>query len=311
MFSTEILFWIIFNIFVLLMLILDLFVFNQKSHEIKFKEALYWSFFWILLAFLFNGFIYFYFGKVSAIHFLTGYVIEKSLSVDNLFVFYLIFNFFKTPKQFQHKLLFWGIIGALFFRILFIVAGIGLLQKFHFLFYIFGFILIVSGIKLLFENKKEIHPEQNFFLKFIQKVLPVNKDQESGKFFIKIDKKWYVTPLFLTLLYIELTDIVFAIDSIPAILAITTDSFIVYTSNVFAILGLRSLYFALVSVIQRFHYLHYGLGIILAFIGIKMMIMDIVHIPILLSLSIILSILIISITLSFLFSSKVNKPQTE
>ncbi|MEO5946088.1 MAG: TerC family protein [Chitinophagaceae bacterium] len=275
----KLLFWITFNIFVLLMLLLDLGVFNRKAHVIKLKEALTWSGVWILLALAFNAGLYYYYvppeGVLradSALQFLTGYVIEKSLSVDNIFVFILIFTYFKVPAIYQHKVLFWGILGALIMRAFFIFAGVSLIERFAWIIYIFGAFLIFTGIKLFFQKDKEIHPEKNPVLRLFKKFFKVTDKYDGGKFFTVQNSGKAATPLFIVLLMIETTDLIFAVDSIPAILAVTTDPFIVYTSNVFAILGLRSLYFAVAGIVPLFHYLHYALSAILVFVGVKMLV---------------------------------------
>jgi len=304
-------FWIFFNIFVLLLLGLDLFVFHRKEHEVKIKEALLWSAFWIALSMGFNLLIYYLEGPGPALEFLTAYLIEKSLSVDNLFVFILIFNFFKVPAQFQHKILFWGIIGALFFRALFILVGVTLIAKFHFIIYILGAFLVFTGIKMAFtKSDNELHPEQNPFIVWISQKLPFTKTSVGGKFFTRIDGKIFATPLFLVLIMVETTDIVFAADSIPAILAISKDPFIVYTSNVFALLGLRALYFALAGIMQLFHYLHYGLSVILVFIGLKLLLSDVFHLDMRIALGVVGSILAISVIASLLFPKKDNELPT-
>ncbi|NDK56742.1 TerC family protein [Pontibacter fetidus] len=298
-------FWILFNVFVLALLGLDLLVFHKKEHEVKIKEALLWSGFWIMLSLGFNLLIYYWKGPAPALEFLTAYLIEKSLSVDNLFVFILIFNFFKVPAKFQHKILFWGIIGALVFRALFILVGVALIAKFHFIIYILGAFLIFTGIKMAFQKgDDELHPEQNPFIVWISQKLPFTKHSVGGKFFTKIDGKIFATPLFLVLIMVETTDIVFAADSIPAILAISKDPFIVYTSNVFALLGLRALYFALAGIIQLFHYLHYGLSVILVFIGFKLLMSDIFHLDMRIALGVVGGILAISVIASLLFPKK-------
>jgi len=299
-------FWIFFNAFVLAMLALDLGVFHRKLHVVSVKEALIWSGIWIILALCFNGFIYYKFGETPALEFFTGYLIEKALSVDNIFVFVLIFSYFQIPPIYQHKVLFWGIIGALIMRVIFIFAGVALLEKFHWTIYVFGAILIFTGIKLLFEKGKKIEPDKNPLIKFFKKIIPTTNELHDDKFFIKQNNKTFSTPLFIVLLLIEITDLIFAVDSIPAILAITQDHFIVYTSNVFAILGLRSLYFALSNVIERFKYLAVGLAFILVFVGIKMVLVDFYKIPIHFSLLIIFLILTISIVFSFLKTKKSN-----
>lgn len=271
------LYWILFNVFVLLMLALDLGVFNRKAHEVKMKEALIWSGVWISLALIFNAGLYYFYTPPdgytradSALQFLTGYVIEKSLSVDNIFVFVLIFTYFKVPAIYQHKVLFWGIIGALIMRVIFIFAGVALINKFAWIIYIFGAFLIFTGIKLVAQKDKEIHPEKNPLLKLFKRFFRVTDTYEGGKFFTIYNHRKAATPLFVVLIMIETTDLIFAVDSIPAILAVTQDPFIVYSSNVFAILGLRSLYFALAGLVKLFKYLHYGLAAILILVGSKM-----------------------------------------
>ena len=271
------LYWILFNVFVLLMLALDLGVFNRKAHEVKMKEALIWSGVWISLALIFNAGLYYFYTPPegytradSALQFLTGYVIEKSLSVDNIFVFVLIFTYFKVPAIYQHKVLFWGILGALIMRVIFIFAGVALINKFAWIIYIFGAFLIFTGIKLVAQKDKEIHPEKNPLLKLFKRFFRVTDTYEGGKFFTVCNHRKAATPLFVVLIMIETTDLIFAVDSIPAILAVTQDPFIVYSSNVFAILGLRSLYFALAGLVKLFKYLHYGLAAILILVGSKM-----------------------------------------
>ena len=300
-------FWIGFNAFVLLMLALDLGVFNRKAHVVSVKEALAWSGVWISLALIFNGLIYYWFGEAKAIEFLTGYLIEKSLSIDNIFVFVLVFGYFSVPAIYQHKILFWGILGALVMRVIFIFAGVALIEKFHWTIYIFGAFLIYTGYKMFTEKGTAIDPENNPVMKFFRRVMPVTNQLHGDKFFVNLDGKRYATPLFLVLILIETTDLIFAVDSIPAILAITQDQFIVYTSNVFAILGLRSLYFALAHVVDRFVYLSYGLAIILAFVGTKMLLIDLFKIPTFISLLVIALVLIVSVVLSFIKTRKDNK----
>lgn len=299
--DTPIIFWIIFNAFVLIMLALDLGFFHRKSHEVSVKEALTWTFVWISLAMIFNGIIYFWKGQQQALEFFTGYLVEKALSVDNIFVFIMIFTYFQVPSKYQHKVLFWGIIGALIMRVIFIFAGIALLERFHFTIYIFGALLIFTGIKMFNHSSTQIDPDKNPVLKFFKKFMPVTQTLHDDKFFIKIDGRQYATPLFLVLILIETTDLIFAVDSIPAILAITQDQFIVYTSNVFAILGLRSLYFALAGIIHRFWLLSYGLAIVLVFVGTKMILIDYYKIPIEWSLIFIATVITGSILLSLKF----------
>jgi len=302
--QNEVLWWVVFNIFVLAMLALDLGVFHRKAHVIRIKEALGWSVAWILLSLLFNLGIYFWRGSETALEFLTGYLIEKSLSVDNIFVFVLIFSYFRIPHLYQHKVLFWGIVGALILRAIFIVAGITLMEKFHWVIYIFGGFLIVTGLRMGLQKHKEIHPEKNPVLRLFRRFMPVTDDMEEGRFFVKQGGRHVATPLFITVLVVETTDLIFAVDSIPAILAITSDPFIVYTSNVFAILGLRALYFAIAGMIQRFQYLHYGLSAILVFVGMKMLLSSVYKIPVGLALGAIAMILLVSVVTSVARSRK-------
>lgn len=303
--SNELWMWIGFNVFVLAMLALDLGVFHRKSHEVKIKEALIWSGVWISLALIFNYGLYLWRGAEPALEFLTGYLIEKSLSVDNIFVFIMIFAYFKVPALYQHKILFWGILGALVMRAIFIATGVALIEKFHWIIYVFGAFLIITGIKMAVQKDKEIHPEKNPVLKLFRRFMPVTTQYVGDKFFTRVDGRRFATPMFVVLLLIETTDLIFAVDSIPAILAITTDPFIVYTSNVFAILGLRALYFALAGIMQMFHYLAYGLAAILVFVGTKMMLVDFYKLPIAVALGVVAGILAISVIASLLY------PKTE
>jgi len=302
--TTDLLFWIFFLLFIGLMLALDLGVFHRKEHTISFKESLLWAMIWIGLAMLFNVIIYFWKGPEKSLEFLTGYLIELSLSVDNLFVFILIFSYFHVSSQYQHRVLFWGIIGALVLRAVFIFAGVALMEKFHWMIYLFGGILIVSGYKMFFPKDKKIDPEKNPVLLIFKRFFPVTQQSEGSRFFIRQNRKWYATPLFLVLIIVETTDVIFAVDSVPAILAITTDSFIVFTSNAFAILGLRSLYFALAGIINVFIYLHFGLASILIFIGLKMVLADVYKLPIELALLSVLTILLVSIAASLAIKPK-------
>ena len=279
------------------MLVLDLGVFHRRTHVVKFREALLWSAMWIALAAVFAVIVYFWHGHAPALEFVTGYVIELSLSVDNLFVFLLIFRYFQVPTVHQHKVLFWGILGALIMRAIFILAGVGLIRQFHWIVYVFGALLVYSGIKLFRQENAEIHPEKNPLLRLFRRWIPVTKDYEGAKFFVR-RPGLYATPLFIVLLVVETTDVLFAVDSIPAILAITLDAFIVYTSNVFAILGLRSMYFALAGMMELFHYLHYGLSLVLMFVGGKMLVSHYYQIPTELALGIVAGILIISVVAS-------------
>ena len=302
--ENTILLWAGFNVFVLLMLALDLGVFHRKAHEVKFREAITWSAVWIMLALIFNAGLWYYFGEVKAIEFLTGYIVEKSLSVDNIFVFVLIFTSFQVPSIYQHKVLFWGVLGALVMRVIFIFAGVSLITNFHWIIYVFGIFLIFTGIKIARDKGTKINIERNPLVKYVRKFIPVTTDYFNSHFLVKLNNKWHATPLLLVLILIEATDLIFAVDSIPAILAITKDPFIVYTSNVFAILGLRSLYFALAGSLKYFTYLHYGLALILVFVGIKMLISDFYKLNPFLSLGIIGVILAGSIAASFLWPTK-------
>ena len=299
--GTSIYFWIGFHVFVFTMLALDLGVFHKHTHKIPVKEAIIWSCIWISLALLFDLFIYLDkdFGPVKALEFLTGYVIEYSLSVDNIFIFILIFSYFAVNKQYQHKILFWGILGALIMRGIFIFAGVALINRFQWIVIIFGGFLVFTGIRMLFQKEAEVDPEKNMVVRFFRRFLPVTKTLHGDKLFIKADKKLYATPLFLVLLIIESSDLIFAVDSIPAVLAISKHTFIVYTSNIFAILGLRSLYFAIAGIMTYFRFLKVGLAFVLTFVGLKML-SSYFHfeIPILISLGIIISILLISILAS-------------
>jgi len=296
--------WIGFIVFVIVMLIVDLGLFHRKSHEVKIKEALTWSAIWIMLAMLFAGGIHWLMGKEKALEFLTGYVIEKSLSIDNLFVFILVFTFFGVQPKYQHKVLFWGIIGALIMRAIFIFAGVALLNKFHWIIYLFGAFLIFTGFKMLGQKDEKMDPEKNPLIRLFKKLFPVTDREHGGNFFMKIGTKVYATSLFIVLLVVEFTDLIFAVDSIPAILAISTDTFIIFTSNVFAILGLRALYFALEGITSYFHYLKYGLSAILVFVGVKMLIGGFYKIPTAYSLLTIVGILAVSVALSLLFPKK-------
>src|SRR5882672_12364588 len=281
------------------MLVLDLGVLNRRSHRVGFREALIWSGVWIALAAAFAVFVLFWHGRSSMLEFVTGYVVELSLSVDNLFVFLVIFRYFKVHDDHQHKVLFWGIVGALVMRGLFILAGVTLIQRFEWITYFFGALLVYSGIKLLRQGETEIHPEKNPVLRVFRKVMPVTDDYVGGKFLVR-NPGLYATPLFVVLLVIETTDVLFAVDSIPAVLAITLNAFIVYTSNVFAILGLRSMYFALAGLLELFHYLHYGISVVLIVVGAKMLGSHYAQIPTIWTLAIVLGVLAASVMLSIL-----------
>lgn len=298
--STTTALWVGFNLFVLLMLALDLGVFNRRAHVIRFKEALGWCAVWISLAMLFNLGIYIWGGREMALAFLTGYLIEESLSIDNLFVFVLVFSHFRVPSLYQHRVLFWGILGALIMRALFIFTGISLIRKFHWVIYLFGAFLVLTGIRMALHTDKKMDPEKNLLLRLFRRFFSVTEDYVEGKFLVKREGRYMATPLLLVLIVVETTDLIFALDSIPAILAITTDPFIVYTSNVFAIMGLRSFYFALAGIMELFHYLHYGLSVILVFVGTKMLISDLFHIPIGIALGTVALIFIVSIVASLL-----------
>jgi len=296
--------WFVFGFCVLTLLALDLFVFHRKAHTVALKEAAIWSGIWISLALIFNIYVYYLLGKEAALNFLTGYLIEKSLSIDNLFVFIMIFNYFHTPSSAMHKVLFWGILGAIVTRAFFIVAGLALVQAFHPIIYIFGLFLVITGIKLGFQKERQINLEQNFVIRLFKRILPITHEQRDDHFWIREKGKILFTPLLLTLVAIETADIVFAIDSIPAILAITYDPFIIFTSNIFAILGLRSLYFLLSGSLQLFHLLNYGICLILVFVGIKMLTSSFWHISPMVSLIVIALILILTILASVLLKKK-------
>lgn len=300
--------WVGFNVFVLFLLALDLGVFHRKAHAVSMKEALTWSIVWISLSLLFNLVIYLFWDKMvphssytngeAALAFLTGYLIEKSLSVDNIFVFILIFSYFAVPDRYQHRVLFWGILGALVMRGTLILVGSVLLDTFHWIIYVFGIFLIYTGIRMARHQDEELKPDENPVVKFFRRFVPVTENYEDDKFFIRRAGRLFATPLFLVLLVVESTDLVFAVDSIPAIFAVTRDPFIVYTSNVCAILGLRALYFLLANVMHQFQYLKLGLSVVLTFIGIKMTIVDLYHIPVAVSLGVVASVLTISILAS-------------
>jgi tellurite resistance protein TerC len=296
-------FWVLFNVFVVVMLALDLGLLNRPGHRIGFREALVWSGVWIAFAGVFAILELFWHGHVPALQFVTGYVIELSLSVDNLFVFLMIFRYFKVPDEQQHRVLFWGILGALIMRGVFILAGVTLIRRFAWITYLFGAFLVYSGFKLMRQGETEIHPEKNPVLRLFRKAFPVTKDYVGGKFFVRT-AGLYATPLFIVLLVIETTDVLFAVDSIPAVLAITLNAFIVYTSNVFAILGLRSMYFALAGMMEVFDYLHYGLSVVLIFIGAKMLAAHYIEIPTLWALAIVLLVLSVSVVASVLRPKK-------
>lgn len=308
--------WCVFLVFVCAMLALDLGVFNRKTHVFTTKEALGWTAFWVALALLFIPFAYWLYeaewlvdthersGKQAALEFFTGYVIEKSLSLDNIFVIALIFVYFRVPAEVQHRVLFWGIFGALVMRGVMIVAGAALIERFEWMIYVFGGILLLTAIRMFRSGDEEIEPENNWLVKLARRLYPVSSQYEGSKFFTHLDGKLAITPLFLVLLVVESSDVLFAVDSIPAIFAVSRDPFIVYTSNVFAILGLRSLYFALASIMDKFHYLKLSLVCVLAFVGIKMMLTHWLHIPPLVSLGVICAMLTAGVVASQIYAKE-------
>lgn len=299
--------WILFTVVVLGLLAFDLGVFHKKSHVSSMKEAILLSILYIAVSLIFAGVVYIWLGIDKSFEFLTGYIVEKSLSVDNLFVFMVIFAYFKVDLKYQHRVLFWGILGALITRGIFIFTGITLINTFHYLIYVFGAFLIYTGLKLLkSDDNDKVNPEDNFVLKHVSKYLPIKKDHNGGEFIVKGNPsgRYYVTPLFIVLLVIETSDVMFAFDSVPAVLSITQDPFIVYTSNIFAILGLRALYFVIARIMPLFAYLNYGLAIVLTFIGVKMVTSDIYHIPVNLSLAVVMGVLIMSIVASVVLNKE-------
>jgi len=301
MMSDPIWLWVGFNLFVLVMLALDLGVFHRQAHVVSFKESITWTVVWVALALVFNGGVWHFAGSRKALEFFTGYLIEKSLSVDNVFVFALLFSYFAVPPVYQHKVLFWGILGALVMRAVMIAAGAALIAKFTWIIYLFGAFLIFTGIKMVLKREEEIHPERNPVVRWFKKLMPVTTDYRQDRFFVVENGLRHATPLFVVLLLVEVSDLIFAVDSIPAIFAVTTDPFIVYTSNVFAILGLRSLYFALAGVMDKFHYLKIGLGVVLAFVGAKMLLAHTAYkLDTLVSLGVVVGILAISVIASLL-----------
>ncbi len=296
--SVPVSWWIAFNVFTLVLLALDLGIFHRKSHEIGIKESLIWSVIWTVLAFAFNVLVYYWMGKSHALAFFTGYLIERSLSVDNIFVFYLIFSYFAVPRAYQYKVLFWGIISALIMRAAFIAVGVTLINQFYWVIYVFGAFLIATGIKMAVSSDHEVHPERNPVLRLSRRLFPSTSDYDGDRFFTRQNGRLLVTPLLTVLLVVETTDLIFAVDSIPAILAITRDAFIVYTSNVFAILGLRALYFAVAGLTKVFEYIHYGLAVILVFVGAKMLLSHVIEIPVGISLAFIGVVLVLTGLLS-------------
>ena len=298
------LFWVGFNLFVLVMLALDIGLHRRRS-TMSFRQAVGWTVFWILLAAGFAGLVYLWHGHGAMLQFVTGYVVEESLSVDNLFVFLILFRYFRVPSDSQHKVLIWGVLGALVMRLIFILIGVSLLKRFEFIIYIFGAILIYSGIGLLRSSEPDVDPEKNLVLRIFRRFFPITENFEGKNFFVRRSGDWMATPLFLSLLVVETTDLIFAVDSIPAILAISRDAFIVYTSNVFAVLGLRSLYFALEHFFGMFRFLHYGLSVILMLIGVKMLISHFYEAPLGITLGVVIGILALSVGTSLIW------PETE
>jgi tellurite resistance protein TerC len=297
--------WAAFNAFVLVLLAVDLFVFHKEAHEVRPIEAAGWSVFWVTLALLFGGGVYTFMGRDAGLEYFAGYLIEKALSVDNIFVFVLIFSFFQVPRRYQHRVLFWGILGALLMRGAMIVAGVYLIEQFHWIIYLFGAFLVLTGIRMATQDQHDIAPESNPAIRLIRRFVPISSEYHGQKFFARDQVAGRVrvvaTPLFVVLALVEMTDLIFAVDSIPAIFAVTRDPFIVYSSNVFAILGLRALYFLLADVIHRFHYLKVGLSVILVFVGVKMLVVDIYEVPVGVSLAIILLVLAAATTASWLW----------
>jgi tellurite resistance protein TerC len=293
-------YWILFNLFVVTMLILDLVWFHRRSREVKIREALAWTVFWIILAMAFNYGVYRYAGREAGLEFLTAYLIEKSLSLDNIFVFVMIFSSFSVLPEYQHKVLFWGIFGALVMRIIFIYAGVAIIHRFHGVIYVFSVFLVYTGIRMLLKKHRAFDPEKSRVIRLFRRFIPVTSEYHGGKFFVKENGRTIATPLVIVLLMIEMSDIIFAVDSIPAILAVSDDVFIVYTSNVFAILGLRSLYFALSGLYGHFRFLKYGLALILVFVGVKLFVSDFFKMPTYLALAVIAGILAASVLFSIL-----------
>ncbi|HYS43839.1 MAG TPA: TerC family protein [Geobacteraceae bacterium] len=302
--SVQTMMWLGFAVIMTTMFILDMGVFSRKSHEIRFREALSWTLVWVSLALAFNAGIYYFMGPDKALEFFTGYLIEESLSVDNLFVFIMIFGYFHVTKVHQPKILKWGILGALAMRAVFILVGIGLIERFHWMVYIFGGLLVFTGIKMAFGKGEKIEPERNLLVRLVRRFVPLTARVRGDRFFIREEGVMSATPLFLTLLVVESSDVIFAVDSIPAVLAVTRDPFIVYTSNVFAIMGLRSLYYLLANVMEMFVYLKLGISFILAFVGAKMLLADVYPIPIYFSLGVIVGVLAISIVTSITIGKK-------
>jgi tellurite resistance protein TerC len=302
--------WIGFLIFVFAMLALDLGVIHRKAHEVSLREAAVWSVIWVTLALIFNYGVYTWFGPVRGLEFLTGYVVEKALSVDNIFVFVLLFSIFKVPAAYQHRVLFWGILGALIMRAIFIALGAALIASFHWVIYLFGVFLVITGIKMLLHKGAEMDPAHNPVFRFFKRIVPAVPEYHGSSFFVRIGGKWFATPLFLVLIAIELTDLIFAVDSVPAIFGVTEDPFIVFTSNIFAILGLRALYFLLAGVMDKFHYLKVGLSLVLVFVGLKMLGAGFYKIPIAVSLGVISLLIGGSVLASFIWPRHATLEET-
>ncbi|KAF3363287.1 hypothetical protein PHSC3_000178 [Chlamydiales bacterium STE3] len=303
--------WVIFGLIIIFLLILDLGVIHRKSHKMSSADAIWTSLFWIGVSLCFNLWVYWVKGADSGFQFLTGYLIEKALSIDNLFVFILIFSYFKTPEEQRYKVLFWGILGAIILRGVFIALGVVMIERFDWLLYFFGAFLIFTAYKLAIEQSKKIHPEKNPLFKLLERFIPITHKVHDGKFFVRLGGALHATPMLLALISVETTDVIFALDSIPAIFGVTTDPFIIYTSNIFAILGLRALYFALANLMDLFHHLHYGLAAILFFVGTKMLLKDFLHFPILVSLGLIALLLAFSMIASLIWSKVEKKNDSE
>lgn len=299
--------WVGFNAFVLVMLAIDLGIFNREAHVVRVREAAAWSAVWITLAMVFAGGVYYSMGSVAGLEFLTGYLIEKALSVDNIFVFVLLFSYFGVPPKYQHRVLFWGVLGALLMRGAMIGMGAVLIARFEWIIYLFGAFLVFTGIRMVKHDEVEISQDANPALRLVRRFMPITEEYHGQRFFVREPvrgsqkAKWVATPLFVVLVLVETTDLIFAVDSIPAVFAVTRDPFLVYTSNIFAILGLRSLYFLLAGVIHRFHYLKVGIALVLMFVGVKMLISGFYHVPVVISLGFIASMLGGSVALSLLF----------
>jgi len=307
--SSQVLLIVGFNLFVILMLALDLGVFHKRTHTIRVREALIWTGIWVGLALLFNFGIYLWKGPEPALQFLAGYVIEQSLSVDNLFVFLLVFSYFGVPSQLQHKVLFWGIIGAAVMRATLIVVGAALIHRFHWIIYLFGGFLVLTGIRMAFSNDEAVDLANNRVVRLFKRFFPMTPDYQGDRFFVQVDGRRLATPLLLVLVVVETTDLVFAVDSIPAIFAVTTDPMIVYTSNIFAIMGLRSLYFALAGMMELFHFLKIGLSVVLTFVGLKMLLSEIYEIPIGIALAVVAGVLVFSVVASKIWPQPQGHPK--